>query len=228
MKILFQRNVVIKTSAAILVLVCLNVLGLIYQVGAQTITGKVVGVADGDTITVLQDHTQYKIRLYGIDTPEKGQDFGARAKKFVSEMVFGKQVQVIQKDLDRYGRVVGLVLSGNFCVNEEIIRAGLGWVYHQYCKDSVCSQWKGLEQQARQSKIGLWSHPDPIPPWDYRRGDRGGTKAVLGGKYHGNTSSQVFHKKGCKHFNCKNCTQVFESREAAIKAGYRPCGGCRP
>jgi endonuclease YncB( thermonuclease family) len=81
-------------------LVCFNIFGLVCQVGAQTITGKVVGVADGDTITVLQGKDQFKIRLYGIDCPESGQDFGARAKKFVSEMVFGKQVQVVQKDLD--------------------------------------------------------------------------------------------------------------------------------
>jgi micrococcal nuclease len=195
---------------------------------AQTITGKVVGVADGDTITVLQDHTQYKIRLYGIDTPESGQDFGNRAKQFTSSMVFGKQVQVIQKDMDRYGRVVGMVYVGSTCVNEEIVREGLAWVYDYYCKDSVCSQWRDLENQARATKIGLWSHPDPIPPWDYRRGVRGGTKAALGGKYHGNTSSHVFHQSSCKHFNCKNCTKVFDSREAAIKAGYRPCGGCRP
>jgi micrococcal nuclease len=225
---LFQRNVAIKITASILVLVCLNALGLISQLEAQTITGKVVGVADGDTITVLDGTTPYKIRLYGIDCPERGQDFGARAKQFVSDMVFGKQVQVIQEDVDRYGRVVGIVYVGNTCVNEEIVRAGFAWVYNQYCKDSVCSQWKGLEQQARQSNIGLWSHPDPIPPWDYRRGERSGSKVLLGGKYHGNTSSHVFHKKDCKHFNCKNCTEVFDSREAAIKAGYRPCGGCRP
>jgi micrococcal nuclease len=195
---------------------------------AQTITGKVVGVADGDTVTVLQNQNQYKIRLYGIDTPEKGQDFGNRAKQFTSDLIFGKEVRVIEKDVDRYGRVVGMIYIGNICVNEEIVREGLAWVYDYYCKDSVCREWAGLEAQARQSSIGLWSHPDPIPPWDYRKGDRGGAKVILGGKYHGNTSSHVFHKKGCKHFNCKNCTEVFDSREAAIKAGYRPCGGCRP
>jgi micrococcal nuclease len=201
---------------------------LVCSVHAQTITGKVVGVADGDTITVLQDRTQFKIRLYGIDTPERGQDFGNKAKQFISGMVFGKQVQVLQKDKDRYGRVVGMVFVGKACVNQEIVRAGFAWVYNRYCKDSVCSQWRDLENQARQSNIGLWSHPDPIPPWDYRKGDRGGAKVILGGKYHGNTSSHVFHQSSCKHFNCKNCTKVFNSREAAIKAGYRPCGGCRP
>ena len=70
---------------------------LVCSIHAQTITGKVVGVADGDTITVLQDRTQYKIRLYGIDTPERGQDFGNRAKQFTSGMVYGKQTRVIQR-----------------------------------------------------------------------------------------------------------------------------------
>jgi len=132
---------------------------------AKTITGKVVGVADGDTITVLQDRTQYKIRLYGIDTPERGQDFGNKAKQFISGMVFGKQVKVIQKDKDRYGRVVGMVYVGNTCVNQEIVRAGLAWVYDYYCKDSVCPEWKQVEKQAQKARIGLWSQSDPVPPW---------------------------------------------------------------
>jgi endonuclease YncB( thermonuclease family) len=114
-----------------LLAVLLSFILLVCSVHAQTITGKVVGVSDGDTITVLQDRTQYKIRLYGIDCPESGQDFGKRAKKFVSGMVYGNQVQMIQKDMDRYGRVVDMVYIGNTCVNEELVRAGLAWVYHQ-------------------------------------------------------------------------------------------------
>lgn len=74
-----------------------------------TITGKVISITDGDTITVLQDRTQYKIRLYGIDCPESHQDFGTRAKQFVSDLIFKKDVRVVQKDIDRYGRVVGIV-----------------------------------------------------------------------------------------------------------------------
>ncbi len=84
-------------------------------------------------------------------------------------MVFGKQVRVIQKDMDRYGRVVGMVFVGNICVNEEIIRTGMAWVFDYYCKDSVCPAWKLLEKQAQGARIGLWSQPDPVPPWDYRR-----------------------------------------------------------
>jgi endonuclease YncB( thermonuclease family) len=96
-RILIQRNLAVKITASILFLVCFNIFGLLSQAGAQTITGKVVGVSDGDTITVLQDRTQYKIRLYGIDCPESCQDFGNRAKKFSFGMVFCKQVKVIQR-----------------------------------------------------------------------------------------------------------------------------------
>ena len=209
-------------------LIILAILVSVSIAQAKTITGKVVGVADGDTITVLQDRTQYKIRLYGVDTPERGQDFGNRAKQFTSGMVFGKQVHVVQKAMLSYDRVVGMVYIGNTCFNQEVVRTGLAWIDQRYCKDSVCREWAGLEAQARQSRIGLWSHPDPIPPWDYRRGDRSGSKVILGGTFHGNTNSHVFHKKSCKHFNCKNCTEVFNSREAAIEAGFRACGGCRP
>ena len=101
------QNLSCKIAYRTLLAVLLSFILLVCSVHAQTITGKVVGVADGDTITVLQDRTQYKIRLYGIDCPESGQDFGNRAKQFVSEMVFGQQVQVVQKDMDRYGWLVG-------------------------------------------------------------------------------------------------------------------------
>ncbi len=204
--------------------------------GAQAdtiISGKVVGIADGDTITVLQNKTQYKIRLYGIDCPESHQDFGTKAKKFTSDLVFKKDIRVVQKDQDRYGRIVGIVYVGDTCVNEEIIRSGFAWVYGQYCREAFCNTWKSFEQQARENRIGLWSHPDPIPPWDFRRGVREAAKNVIPENpgeivYHGNTNSMVFHQPSCKHYNCKNCTAVFKTREDAIKAGYRPCGGCKP
>ena len=198
------------------------------------ITGKVVGVSDGDTITVLQDRTQYKIRLYGIDCPEFHQDFGTRAKQFTSDQVFKKTVRVVQKDMDRYGRVVGIVYAGDICLNEEIVRSGFAWMYQQYCKEPVCQEWKAIEAQVRESRIGLWSHPDPIPPWDYRRGVRETSPKVTGSSqsedmvYHGNTSSMVFHQPSCKYYNCKNCTAVFKTKEEAVKMGYRPCGLCKP
>ena len=103
---MFQRNIAIKITASFLLLIFINALGLVSHLGAQTITGKVVGVADGDTINLLQDRTQYKIRLYGIDTPEKRQAFGAKAKRFTSSMAGMEKVEVDVLDTDHNGREV--------------------------------------------------------------------------------------------------------------------------
>ena len=190
------------------------------------IQGKVVGIADGDTITVLQDNQQFKIRLYGIDTPEKSQDFGQKAKQFTSDMVFKQHVKVVSYDIDRYGRTVGTVYTGQKCLNEELVKNGFAWVYKKYCAESFCNQWAQLEREAREKKLGLWIYDNPIPPWDFRSGKS--IKNNISGVYYGNVHSLVFHAPTCKHFNCKNCTKVFQDRESAIKAGYKPCGICNP
>jgi len=132
-------------------------------------SGKVIGVADGDTITVLQNREQVKIRLYGIDCPEKGQAFGTKAKQFTSDMVFGKIVKVKRIDTDRYGRTVAMVAVGVLLLNEELVKAGLAWVYDYYCDKPICESWKWFQLWARQDKRGLWSDPNPVPPWEYRR-----------------------------------------------------------
>ena len=132
-------------------------------------TGKVIGVADGDTITVLRDKQPQKIRLYGIDCPEKRQPFGKRAKQFTSELVFGKVVEVEPVAVDRYGRTVSFVQVENVLVNEELIREGLGWVYVRYCKLPLCAEWQGLQLAAQNEKRGLWGQTGEIPPWEYRR-----------------------------------------------------------
>lgn len=133
------------------------------------IIGKVVGISDGDTITVLENRTQFKIRLFGIDTPELHQDFGNRAKQLTSDLVFGKQVRVVKKDIDRYDRIVGMVYAGDLCLNEALVENGLAWVYRRYCTSPICGRWLELESQARAGKIGLWSHIDPVAPWEFRR-----------------------------------------------------------
>ena len=194
----------------------------------STIQGVVVSIADGDTITVLQDSEQYKIRLYGVDTPEKKQDFGQKAKQFTSGMVFKQHVKVVAYDIDRYGRTVGMVYIGQKCLNEELIKNGLAWIYKRYCSESFCNSWMQLEQEARVNKLGLWIYDNPIPPWDFRRGKSSNNKDKIPGEYHGNVSSLVFHASGCKHFNCKSCTKIFQKREAAVKSGYKPCGICKP
>ena len=135
-------------------------------------SGKVVSIAEGDTITVLRDKEQVRIRLYGIDTPELGQAFGTKAKQLTSGMVFGEVVEVEPVDTDRYGRTVALVSVFKRLVNEELVNAGYAWVYTHYRTQPICERWKLLEEEAREAKRGLWSDPHAIPPWEYRREKR--------------------------------------------------------
>jgi endonuclease YncB( thermonuclease family) len=130
-------------------------------------------VSDGDTITVLHDKSPVKTRLYGIDCPEKRQAFGTRAKQFTSDLVFGKVADVETIDVDRHGRTVGILrLSDGTVVNQEIIRAGFGWVYARHCKKPICVEWKRLESEAATAKPGLWKDDKPVPPWEWRRQER--------------------------------------------------------
>ncbi len=132
--------------------------------------GMVVGISDEDTITVLHDGKGEKIRLYGIDTPEDHQAFGKKAKQFTSGMVYGKTVEVETKDTDRYGRSVALIYIDGQSLNEALVKNGFAWVYRKYCKETFCEDWLNLEIVARYGKIGLWSEPNPIPPWEFRHG----------------------------------------------------------
>jgi len=194
--------------------------------------GKVVGISDGDTITVLKDSRTTKIRLYGIDCPEKSQDFGRKTKQFTSNMVFGKDVKITSYGQDKYGRTIGLIYldSNGQCLNEELIKNGYAWVYREYCKDGFCQKWLQYEQNARANKFGLWSGHNPISPWEFRYASNEtlANKIVKTIIYHGNIKSQIFHRPGCRYYNCKNCVAEFDSREKAIQAGYRPCKICKP
>ena len=136
----------------------------------KVITGKVVRVADGDTITVLDaQNTQNKIRLYGIDAPEKAQDFGNKSREKLASLVAGKDVVVTVIDIDQYGRNVGRINIDGKEVAEEMLKAGLVWVYTAYCKIPECKSWKELETQAKTAKIGLWSNPTAQEPWLWRK-----------------------------------------------------------
>ncbi|MDR0423328.1 MAG: thermonuclease family protein [Rickettsiales bacterium] len=131
----------------------------------KIITGKVVKVTDGDTITVLNDYNeQIKIRLYGIDSPETKQDYGNKSKEFLANLIAGKNIEVKQIDIDRYKRVVGIIDN----VNIEMIRSGHAWYYKEYCKLDFCNEWEELEKQAKENKMGLWKQKNPIKPREFR------------------------------------------------------------
>ena len=132
---------------------------------------KVIGIADGDTVTVLQGTTQIKIRLYGIDCPERKQAFGSKAKQFTSDLVFGQTVRVEPCTKDRYGRTVAWVYFDSKCLNEELLKAGFAWHFKKYSSDEKLSDF---EIEARQKRAGLWSDPNAVAPWEYRRLKRTG------------------------------------------------------
>ena len=128
--------------------------------------GPVVSVLDGDTLDVLHNDQAERIRLSGIDCPEKGQAFGKKAKQFTSALVYGKDVTIHVLSKDRHGRTVAdVVLPDGTNVSRELLRAGLAWWYRQYSKDESLG---ALEQEAGQAKRGLWGDPNPIPPWEIR------------------------------------------------------------
>ena len=124
----------------------------------ETYTGECVGVTDGDTISVMHAGKAVKIRLEGIDSPEMGQDFGTRAKQFTSALVFGKDVEVKEYYLDRYGRMVARVLEGGQDVSLELVKAGVAWHFKKYSSDPVLA---GAEEEARTAKWRLWSITKP-------------------------------------------------------------------
>jgi endonuclease YncB( thermonuclease family) len=108
--------------------------------------------------------------LEGIDCPEQGQDFGTRAKQFTSALVFGKDVEVKEYYPDRYGRMVARILVGGQDVSLELVKAGLAWHFKRYSSDPVLAE---AEVEARRARVGLWSMPGAVPPWEWRSVRRG-------------------------------------------------------
>jgi micrococcal nuclease len=133
-------------------------------------TGKVIKVKDGDTVVILDSlNVQHTIRVADIDCPERGQPFSSKAKEFVSNEIFGKQVTIKKKNTDRYGRIVGFVLYESKNLSLELLKNGLAWHYSYYSDSKEMAQ---LEVVARDNKIGLWIDPNPINPYNWRKGER--------------------------------------------------------
>lgn len=139
---------------------------------AEQVQGRVVGVTDGDTVTVLDDHkVQHKIRLAGIDAPEKGMPYGQRSKQYLSDLVFGKTVTLEGDKVDRYGRTVAKVILNGRDVNLAQIAAGMAWHYKKYDREQTANDrmlYGAEELNARAARRGLWGDPQPVAPWDWR------------------------------------------------------------
>jgi len=139
---------------------------------ADTLTGKVVGITDGDTLALLDaTNTQHKIRLAGIDSPEKNQPFGQVCKQNLSDLAYNRTVQIDWNKKDRYGRVIGKVLVDSQDVNLEQIRRGCAWHYKKYQNEQSPEDrvsYARAEDGARASRVGLWGESGAVAPWEWR------------------------------------------------------------
>jgi endonuclease YncB( thermonuclease family) len=161
-----------STTAILRVLLAAFMLVLAQVASAEELRGRVVGITDGDTLTLLTERREEaRIRLAAIDTPEGGQPYGNRAREVLSDLAFGKVVRVAVQDTDRNGRVVGRVYAGTLDVNSEMVRRGAAWVYRRYSDDPDLLR---LEQAARAERRGLWglSEAERVPPWEWRAAKR--------------------------------------------------------
>lgn len=127
---------------------------------------QIIGIHDGDTMTVLVDRKPVKIRLANIDAPELRQAYGRRSKESLSSICWGKDAEFERQTTDRYGRIVAVVWCDGVEANRRQVASGMAWVYQRYNKDLSLPV---LEQAARLHKIGLWRDEEPVPPWRYRK-----------------------------------------------------------
>jgi micrococcal nuclease len=153
--------------------------------------GRVIGISDGDTIKVLENGTTEKIRLRGIDCPERGQPFGKQAKLLTAQLAFGKIVAIKEESRDRYGRIVAdIILPDRTSLSSDLVEAGYAWWYRQYAPGD--RDLAELETKARLKGIGLWSSRSAIPPWEFRRRQLKGSQV---GETTNNPLLSVVHPK---------------------------------
>jgi len=146
---------------------CIAIVALAAQAqAAAALRGKCMAVADGDTITILVNQRTIKIRLEGIDCPERQQAFGANATQFTRQWTLGRILVVYVTGTDKYQRTLGWVFYGKRCLNNDLVYNGIAWWYRQYAPNNT--KLRSLEAYARSKRRGLWKSPNPIPPWIWR------------------------------------------------------------
>lgn len=241
-----RRPLAISRSLAFLLLLCLPILAR-----AEVLQGKVVAVADGDTIIILDaNNRQHRVRLNGIDAPESRQALGTQSKKHLSDLIFGKHVTVEYTKRDRYGRNLGKIFLEGKDINLEQIKAGLAWHYKQYERDQSPADRRAYaeaERAARTARYQIWAEDAPTPPWEFRRTGRelkGSPTGGFGrlpearvapsampraaGQTIGNRRSKIYHRPDCPNYGDVSPQNrvLFKSAAEAERAGYRMAKNC--
>jgi len=211
------------------------------NVTASDFPAKVIHVTDGDTITVLNAANEHvKIRLNGIDCPEKSQAFGNKAKQFTKNLVGGQTVTIQAYDQDRYGRTIGdVVLEDGRNLSQELVKAGYAWWFFKYSDDE---QLGILEVKAKIGKVGLWADKNPVPPWIFRhrnelatlQSEKSQSSLAPTSEFLnslpilGNKRSKKYHRPDCPSYNqiAKRTRVPFGSTQEAREAGYAIAGNC--
>lgn len=207
----------------------LLVLWLSAPTSAEELLGRVISIADGDTLTLLVDRQQTRVRLAQIDTPERGQPWARRARQALSEKVFRKDVRVEVVDVDRYGRTVGQVWLGDRDINREMVAEGHAWAFRRYLTDRSLLE---DEKRAREAERGLWSQSMPVPPWEWRRGQRSAESSSDAGRdcnIKGNIArdgERIYHVPGQRYYAQTRIStgrgeRWFCSEREAREAGWR-------
>jgi endonuclease YncB( thermonuclease family) len=177
-----------------------------------TLRGRVVGIVDGDTIQVLVGASTLQVRLAQIDTPELGQPYSQVAKRRLSELVYERDVVVDVIDTDRHLRIVGSLYRDGEDICRTLVASGLAWAYRRYLVDDSLLD---VEARARSARVGLWADDSPVPPWDWRKGERSIEPAVT-------TRTTCGRKR-----HCREMASCAEARTYLTSCGLRHLDGDR-
>lgn len=155
-----------KMSSSINILIHRFIIGIALLLGDFAYAHKVIGISDGDTMTLLVDNKPLKIRLANIDAPEKKQAFGQKSKESLSEICWGTDATFETQTIDRYGRTVAVVFCNGIEANKEQVRLGMAWTYTRYNRDSMLP---AIQEEAKDHRAGLWGDLEPVAPWKFKK-----------------------------------------------------------
>jgi micrococcal nuclease len=227
----------LKSYPWALIFTCISVGVLLSSpaVCAKPYAATVLRVIDGDTLEVQRGQGIEHVRLFGIDAPEKNQDFGQEATKAITELALGKKVSIEPSGKDRDRRVIGVViLPGKVNLNQKLVALGMAWWWREYAPKST--QLPKNQAAAKAAKLGLWSQPDPVPPWEFRAQRRGKVekepqaepekKQPIRDVVYIAETGHCYHRRDCRTIKNSKITAI--SRSEAKKKEYRACEVCKP